>query len=379
MDELEITQPEEQVEGAESTERVEEQALQEAAAEPGARVEETQTFEQAEAVEAALTEAVDTAEQVEVTPVPIPTPEPAEDDDDMQLISGPDRKDLPDGTGILEEPHETVEMADKPEDRGIADVAEVPEGIEFELAGDADEAGTVDRDDHPMADPSELSETTDDDKDEVTPINLPGPVAAVAEEPEPGPSPYSPPALENSGPGGRVAQDPVPDPQPDFNVALDQPGTDGNVAEMPDPSGHPPGPNLELSPDDVKQEETLQPAPDFEAMSPAEESVVDIIGNAIADEDYRGVLFSDVETAARGYEISDQDQNALGEMTAESFDFFAAEVEKRINEALAGFPESDIIEAKQQILKQTVHAVWRDLNPGGLAYVLAYKIPQKHL
>ena len=461
MDELEITQPEEQVEGAESTERVEEQALQEAAAEPGARVEETQTFEQAEAVEAALTEAVDTTEQVEVTPVPIPTPEPAEDDDDMQLISGPDRKDLPDGTGILEEPHETVEMADKPEDRAIADVAEVPEGIEFELAGDADEAGTVDRDDHPMADPSELSEASDDDdddddKDEATPINIPGPVAEdddegmqlisgpdrkdlpdgtgileephetvemaegiedrgiadVAEVPEgiefklagedgtvgrdddglikdPDLSEASGGKDDDDkdevtpinlpGPEAAVAQQPDPGPDPNGQVELDHPGPGGQVAQKPDPEPQPEGSGVEVSPIPLPlprpADENLQPAPDFADMNPSEQSVVEIISQAISNEDYRGALFADAKAAIAGYEVTGEDQTALGEMTTESFDFFAAEVEARFSEAMAGSPEIE----QQSILAQVVHAVWRDLNPGGLAYVLAYKIPQKHL
>ena len=63
MDELEITQPEENLESTEGTERVEQQALEDATHEPGARVEQTGDYEQAEAVENALTEAVETTEQ----------------------------------------------------------------------------------------------------------------------------------------------------------------------------------------------------------------------------------------------------------------------------------------------------------------------------
>jgi len=58
----------------------------------------------------------------------------------------------------------------------------------------------------------------------------------------------------------------------------------------------------------------------------------------------------------------------LSEMTPESFEFFAAEVEARLAAT-----------ADEQTLAQVVHSVWRDLNPGRLVYVLTYKIPQYHL
>ena len=62
MEELEVTQPEENQENVEATEAqegVEDQALEDATHEPGAHIEETQIIEQAEAVEEALTEAMD--------------------------------------------------------------------------------------------------------------------------------------------------------------------------------------------------------------------------------------------------------------------------------------------------------------------------------
>ncbi len=179
--------------------------------------------------------------------------------------------------------------------------------------------------------------------------------AMVAEEPEPGPDPFL-------RPGMGEAPEPGPDPFP-------------QTAESPDPGGDPPGPNVELSPDDVKKGESLQPAPDFEAMSETEQSVVEIIGKAIADDEYRTTLFEDARSAIAGYSVTDEDQTALGEMTKESFDFFAAEVEKRFSEAIGGVPEG----TQQKLMQQVVHAVWRDLNPGGLAYILAHKIHQKHL
>ena len=410
MDELEITQPEENLEAAESTERAEDQALEDATHEPGAHVEDTQIIEQAEAVEEALTEAMEAEEEIP----------PAE--------SGPDRKDLPDGSGILEEPGETVEMAEKPGEPGPANIAEVPEGIEFELAS---EDGTVDRNDDGLIKDPDLSETSgdkdDDDGKDATPINLPGPVAAVELSPDDVkvgggeqlgtlPIPIPQPTSEDDG-GAYIEQQPDPSPDPKGELAKDHPGpggmvedtpaSDGNVAATPinipkpggdvsatpinipkpgdDIAGHkepgdpPPPPDLrgqtELSPDDVKLEDNLQPAPDFEAMNPSEQSVVEIISKAISNEEYRGILFADAREATAGYEVTDEDQSALGEMTEEAFNFFAAEVESRFVAATTGISEA----AKQQVLTQVVHAVWRDLNPGSLVYVLTYKIPQKHL
>ena len=283
-----------------------------------------------------------------------------------------DPKDLPEGSGTIDEGYDggsktyspnpgvpdeggwlgtgddagpVVEFEGDLGKPGIPGTVEVPEGLEFKLAG---EDGTIDRDDHPMVEDPDLSEASgkdDDDKDEATPINLPGPVAA--EE-----------ALSSL---------PIPIPEP----ARDHPG---------DP---PPPPDLrgqtELSPDDVKLGENLQPAPDFEAMNPSEQSVVEIISKAISDEEFRTTLFADARSAIADFTVTDQDQSALGEVTVESFDFFATEVEKRLGEAVSKISGSALAEAQQKVMQQVVHAVWRDLNPGGLAYVLAYKIPQKHL
>lgn len=176
MNELEILQPEESLESGESTERTEEQVLQDAAHEPGARVEETGTFEQAEAVESALGDAMGTAEQVGVSPIPVPMPKPAEGDLPTPC---PDPKDLPQGSGAVEvayspnpggagddsgwlgtgddEGPPDVQMAESLGEPGPAGVVEIPEGIEFKPAGEDD--GTVSRDDHPMVEDPELSET----------------------------------------------------------------------------------------------------------------------------------------------------------------------------------------------------------------------------
>ncbi|MBC8508084.1 MAG: hypothetical protein ISR58_05330 [Anaerolineales bacterium] len=136
MQELETIQPEESrdvAETVESTEAVEEQALDDATLEPGARVEEEQSFEQAEAVEGALTDAMASVEPVEDPPEEESPPE-----------SDTDPEDLPPGSGVLVVPHETVQMAEPLEEPGPADGAEVPEGIEFQLAEEEDDSDEPD-------------------------------------------------------------------------------------------------------------------------------------------------------------------------------------------------------------------------------------------
>lgn len=146
----------------------------------------------------------------------------------------------------------------------------------------------------------------------------------------------------------------------------------------PNPEQFQPGTGGDVALGDVHRDiqgENLQPAPDYEAMNPAERAVVEIVGKAIADEGFRTALFLDARAAIAGYPVTDDDQIALGVMPEESFDFFASEVETRLGEAMAGNPE----DVSSDVLQHVVHAVWRDLNPGGLAYVLAHKIPNKHL
>ncbi len=138
QEELEVIQLEESQEGGDAAEAiestdtgevVEEQALDDATHEPGARVEEEQSFEQAETVEAELSDAMASVEQVEV-----PAPE-----EDSPPESDTDPGDLPEGSAVLVVPHETDEMVDPPEKPGPADVAEVPEGIEFQVAEKEDD------------------------------------------------------------------------------------------------------------------------------------------------------------------------------------------------------------------------------------------------
>ncbi len=144
MDELEIIHPEEYQDAAETGEvndGAEEQILQETTHEPGAHIEQTQDFEQAEVVESALGEAMNRTGQegVQIRPV-------GEDDgtvgrDDHPVME--DRDDLEYEPGPVQQPADwdhgppgpSVEL-EKP---GPAGAAEVPQGLEFKPAGEDDD------------------------------------------------------------------------------------------------------------------------------------------------------------------------------------------------------------------------------------------------
>lgn len=182
MEELEITQPEESVESTESTERTEGQKLVESTHEPGARVEQTQEYEEAEAVESALTVAIDAVEEAEV--------ELAGEERTIDRTDQPAKKDPSEAeyeTGLVKQPpdwdHGPPEDKLKETEAGrVADTLEVPEDVEIKPT---DEDGTVDRDEYETIEGAELREASgdkdDDDGEEATPINLPGPVTAQAE------------------------------------------------------------------------------------------------------------------------------------------------------------------------------------------------------
>ncbi len=187
-DQMENVQPqEEQVEGGEqveSSERAEEQAVEDATHEPGARVEQTQDYEQAEAVESAVTEAMDNTEQAE--------PEPVEKDEGE--TGEPAQEERPAKTEAESAPEPRTEsqeevIAAEVEEPAPGDASEmVADEVEVSVAG---EEGTVDRDESAMVDGSELSPASsegvgDHSGEEATPINVPGP---VANEPEPWPDP----------------------------------------------------------------------------------------------------------------------------------------------------------------------------------------------
>ena len=254
MDDPEITQPEEEIEGsdaAESVETTEEQVLQDATHEPGARIEEAGTFEQAEAVESELKDAVESA--------------PA---DDLPAPST-DPKDMPPGSGTLDEEESYLEdpkeatgepqvWDDRAEEGGAtfganpgvpegdsgwlgtggddilveptpADVIEVPDGVEPKLSEEDD--GTVGRDDHP------LMEDLDDLEYEPGPVEQPpdwdhGPPRPKVELKEPGPAGAAEipqgsefkPAGEDDGTVGR--DDHPIEEEPELNLTSDEPEGD---------------------------------------------------------------------------------------------------------------------------------------------------------
>ena len=223
-------------EAVENEERVEERTLEEATHEPGVRVEEAQGFEQAEAVESELKNAVESAP---VEDLPVPSTDP---------------KDLPQGSGTLEidesypdEPQEATGTPevwdDRAEESGATygakpgvpegdsgwlgtggddpvlaeptpkDVIEVPDGVDIKPGSEDD--GTVGRDDHPIEEEPELSTSPGETEEREYYVDARGVIRSEDQL-----------ALDHPGPGGL------------------SPGFDGNVGEDPQPGGTPPTPDV---------------------------------------------------------------------------------------------------------------------------------------
>ncbi len=180
MNELEVTQPEENLESAETTERAEGQALQDATNEPGARIEETQTFEQSEAVEEALKESMETAQREDAPDVEFLPPAT---DDDSEIM-----KDHPGPGGNVAKHDDPAEPQPPPDAEGHIAVAESSEPSPWEGQIERDHKGSggldpdlVDRltgstdpgDDGPPPNRGDRFEGGGEDGGEATPINLP--------------------------------------------------------------------------------------------------------------------------------------------------------------------------------------------------------------
>ena len=63
------------------------------------------------------------------------------------------------------------------------------------------------------------------------------------------------------------------------------------------------------------------------------ESVKEIIGKAVADGEYRELLFSEPDKALEGYELTEEESTTLKGIEREKFDTVATEIEERISRA----------------------------------------------
>ncbi len=265
MDELEITQPEDNLDAGDAAEaaevvEVEEvaeaQSLDDVTHEPGAVIEETQTFEQAEAVESALSEAVEAAQAASVGELPLPLPQPADEGGEhggvLPLpIPEPaleDDSETPNAIGYDETPPSAEELP-------ITLVDSAQEGEALEEQTILDESGREQVEGLPLPVFNPAKEEQGDSQD-----LSPGVDGNEVELPiEPG----------GSGPGpNHVAEtnDP-PDPEgPNLDLDLNSepglsPGFDGNVAETNDPPD-PKGPNLGPERSDLGDARGLSPGVD---------------------------------------------------------------------------------------------------------------------
>jgi len=256
MDELENTQSEaapeapETPEAVESTEGAEERTLEEAAHEPGARVEETQDYEQAEAVESVLTEAVEPSDESspEEPQEAVGTPEVWDDRAEEGGATFGANPGVPEGdSGWLGTSDDDRILAEPTP----ADVVEVPESVQVKSAVESD--GTVDRDDHPVEEEPELSTSPGEPEEGEYYVDARGVIHSEGEDQEGG---IIDGGIDDNVAGHKDPGDPPPPPEVEGRAGIAQspepggtpPTPDdaiGNAIEVPDePGGGGPGPDL---------------------------------------------------------------------------------------------------------------------------------------
>ena len=262
MNALENVKPEEITEDVATTERTEEQVVEETAVEPGARVEETQTYEQAEAVESALVEAVNTAEAQSVDRQATETVSADEIDTPAEGSTGGEE-----ATPINVPGPVTAEVATSAPSSGAEGVSATPINLP-NTVDDSATSGSVGRPGGEVsATPINLPNPVDENVDggsvgrpggdvSATPINLPNPVedsVEIGSAGRPGGKVSATPinlpnTIDDSAtsgsvgrPGGEVSATPINLPYPVENQ-VEAMGAD-TLAECPEPGDPPPPPD----------------------------------------------------------------------------------------------------------------------------------------
>jgi hypothetical protein len=275
MNELEFTQSQENLENAEQLESVENQALQEATHDPGTRIEATQDYAQAEAVENALTEALNNTAQVSNMPIPLPQPAyggppkppPPPPPDNAPETSGSMPIPLPRPTLDAESGRGRNAIQEEP-DHGpnpLTNPGLSPDEVKFG-ADFGSQIGAYDEPGEPTPPPDHGSEVGG-----VLPVPIPLPMDGQGEGGQENrsdlPIPLFNPARAGEAGAGRgvdgIQEDPDHGPNPFSNPGqspndVNLEGRSGNqIADYDSPYEPPPPPDLgsktSLTPDDVKQ------------------------------------------------------------------------------------------------------------------------------
>jgi len=63
----------------------------------------------------------------------------------------------------------------------------------------------------------------------------------------------------------------------------------------------------------------------------SEKVVIDVVARALADAEFRELLFADSAAALSGYELTETERDLLHDLREDAFDTLAAEIEERIS------------------------------------------------
>lgn len=87
------------------------------------------------------------------------------------------------------------------------------------------------------------------------------------------------------------------------------------------------------------------------------EDVKHIIGRAVLEAEYRELLFSDPDAALEGYDLTEEEREALKKFERGAFDELAGELEERMSRAGFGFQQLGGLGGQKQLNDETMNAL----------------------
>ena len=70
----------------------------------------------------------------------------------------------------------------------------------------------------------------------------------------------------------------------------------------------------------------------------SQETVTKVILKAMSEDEFRENLFANPGTVLTGFDLTEEERQALSNVQRESFDAFASEIEQRISKTFLAFP-----------------------------------------
>ena len=90
----------------------------------------------------------------------------------------------------------------------------------------------------------------------------------------------------------------------------------------------------------------------------SQDTVIEVLTKALVDTGFRDRLFAEPDTVLSGYDLTEEETEALSGMKRETFDALATEIERRISkETLPPIVESGLISRKEFLIKSELRSL----------------------